>query len=87
MARRRRSSNLPTAETFIADLHANTLEAQKYPPTLRMRAFAELIGTNVNTLKDWVAQGRFEGATWKRGKNRVFMRDAALRAYFDHWRD
>jgi hypothetical protein len=72
--------NLKSEE--IASPFMNEL-AERFPPILSTDQPAELIGKSVNTIYDWMAKGRLDGAYRKRGKHALFWRDRAVHILFD----
>jgi excisionase family DNA binding protein len=56
---------------------------EKYPPVLSPDQLASLLGYSRSTVYFWVAEGRFDGAFRKRGKQMRFWRDRALERFFN----
>ena len=57
--------------------------AERFPPTLSPKQFAELLGLSVKTVYEWLAKGRLDGAYRKRGKHCLIWRDRAVKIMFD----
>jgi excisionase family DNA binding protein len=52
--------------------------ADRFPVILSPVQLAELLGLSVNTVYEWMAKGRLDGAYRKRGKHALFWRGRAL---------
>jgi len=53
-----------------------------FPPVLTLQQFAQLFSVSVRTVKSWIANGDFKGATTRQGKHRRLFRDRAIEIAF-----
>jgi hypothetical protein len=69
-----------TTEEIQAEF-SDPATAASYPPLMTYAQCAQLFQVSVRTLKQWIAQGKFDGATQKIGKHRRFLRNKTIQLF------
>lgn len=60
---------------------SDSATAAAYPPLMTYAQCAQLFQVSVRTLKQWVAEGMFNGATQKIGNHRRFLRNKTIQLF------
>ena len=58
-------------------------QASIFPPVLCFEQVAKLLGVAPGTLRQWLAQGHFDGCYRKRGKRLSFWRGCVVDRFFN----
>jgi excisionase family DNA binding protein len=68
---------LPLTEGELTQAFAGPI-GERYGPILSPSQLAELLNLSIKTVYEWLSRGRLEGASRRRGKRVLILRDRAL---------
>lgn len=79
-------NGIKLTKTEIAAAFGNDA-AGDFPPVLTMEQVSEMLQVPMSTLKQWKAEGRFDGSFRRVGKRVRWFRDRVIDCYFNKLQD
>lgn len=75
--------SLRLSDREIAGMFSHPVDAERFPPFLKLDEAATLLRVPAETLRDWRSRGLLEGCCRKLGKHVRFVRDRLVKKVFN----